>query len=115
MARFIKTAVSPSLAKIGDLATRLEYIENLLKPDTGPLRKNWSTVHLKVAETFNGEELRDLVTRLNGRWDFVVSADDTLPEQSLAVVLWVERHKLKRPFLELLRELRPNEDWPLVE
>lgn len=91
----------------------LKYTWQLIKPETGPLNKRPSlALHRLISDHFDEGELADLVMALGGRPDFVLARDDTLPEQALALVLWVERHALKSRLLGELGRLRPGVEWP---
>lgn len=91
----------------------LKYTWQLIKPETGPLNKRPSlALHRLISDHFDEGELADLILALGGRPDHVVGRDDNLPEQALAVVLWAERHGLKRRLLGELSNVRPGVEWP---
>jgi hypothetical protein len=69
-------------------------------------------LHSLIATHFNGDELKDLATKLNGRWDYIFTEDDRTQDRALALVMWVQKHGLTRNMTKLLQEERPGVEWP---
>lgn len=68
-------------------------------------------LHSLIATHFNGDELKDVVTRLGGRWDYVFTEDDRTQDRALALVMWAKNHGIDGKLMTLLAEDRPGVKW----
>jgi hypothetical protein len=89
----------------------LESAWQLVKPDTGPLRRS-HLLHELIGTHFNNEEMAALASGVGIEIEDVTGGGRM--DRALNLALYANRVGRFRQLVEACRRLRPQVEWPMV-